>query len=106
MYDWKISCFFYKKIGHHLIGFHYTIHQKALCAKNRLMQYENIVKHVKKIVNFINTQALNKRKFKLLLEEVNPIRNGLVMYYNIRWFSRSRLLVECLYEIRLFLSDN
>lgn len=73
------------------------------------MQYENILKLVTKIVNFINARALNKRQFSLLLEEVNSIHKGLVMYNNVRWLSRDNLLerfVECLDEIRLFLSEN
>ncbi|XP_022177732.1 SCAN domain-containing protein 3-like [Myzus persicae] len=60
---------FSKKIGHPLIGFHCIIHQEALCAKDGLLQYENILKLVTKIVNFINARALNKRQFSLLLEE-------------------------------------
>jgi hypothetical protein len=100
---------FLKKIGHPLIGFHCIIHQEALCAKDGLMQYENILKLVTKIVNFINARALNKRQFSLLLEDVNSIHKGLVMYNNVRWLSRGNLLerfVECLHEIRLFLSEN
>lgn len=100
---------FSKKIGHPLIGFHCIIHQEALCAKDGLLQYENILKLVTKIVNFINARALNKRQFSLLLEEVNSIHKGLVMYNNVRWLSRGNLLerfVECLHEIRLFLSEN
>jgi hypothetical protein len=73
-----------KKIGHPLIGFHCIIHQEALCAKDGLMQYENILKLVTKIVNFINARALNKRQFSLLLEDVNSIHKGLVMYNNVR----------------------
>jgi hypothetical protein len=100
---------FSKRIDHPLIGFHCLIHQEALCAKDGLMQYANILKLVTKIVNFINARALNKRQFCLLLEEVNSMHKGLVMYNNVRWLTRGHLLerfVECLHEIRLFLSDN
>lgn len=48
------------------------------------MQYENILKLVTKIVNFIKVHALIKRQFKLLLEDVNSIHKGLVMYNNVR----------------------
>jgi len=37
---------FSKKIRHPLIGFHCIIHQEALCAKDGLMQHENILKLV------------------------------------------------------------
>lgn len=73
------------------------------------MQYANISKLVTKIVNFVNARELNKRQFNLLLVDVNSIHKGLVMYTNVRWLSRGHLLeqfVECLHEIRLFLSDN
>ncbi|CAI6355751.1 unnamed protein product [Macrosiphum euphorbiae] len=73
------------------------------------MQYKNILKLVTKIVNFINARALNKRQFSLLLEDVNSIHKGLVMYNNVRWLSRGNLLerfIECLHEMRLFLSEN
>ncbi|GFX47250.1 protein ZBED8 [Trichonephila clavipes] len=51
-------------------------------------------------------QALNKRKFDALLDEVNSVYNGLIMYNNVRWLSRGNVLqrfVDCLEEIRLFL---
>jgi hypothetical protein len=46
----------------------------------RLMQYENILKFVTKIVSFINVRALNKMQ---LLEDVNSPHNEFVMYNNI-----------------------
>ncbi|KAE9532699.1 hypothetical protein AGLY_009780 [Aphis glycines] len=101
---------FSKKIGHPLIGFHCIIHQEALCAKDGLMQYENFLKLVTKIVNFRDARALNKRRLSLLLEDVNSIHKGLVMYNNVRWLSRGNLLerfVECspplLYTITVIL---
>ncbi|GFX69180.1 general transcription factor II-I repeat domain-containing protein 2A [Trichonephila clavipes] len=66
----------------------------------------NIV--VTKIVNLISSEALNKRKFDALLDEVNSVYNGLRMYNNVRWLSRGNVLqrfVDCLEEIRLFLQN-
>ncbi|GBN69232.1 General transcription factor II-I repeat domain-containing protein 2A [Araneus ventricosus] len=63
---------------------------------------------VTKIVNLISSQALNKRKFDALLDEVNSVYNGLLMHNNVRWLSRGNVLqrfVECLEEIRLFLQN-
>ncbi|GBN41792.1 General transcription factor II-I repeat domain-containing protein 2A [Araneus ventricosus] len=63
---------------------------------------------VTKIVNLISLQALNKRKFDALLDEVNSVYNGLVMHNNVRWLSRGNVLqrfVDCLEEIRLFLQN-
>jgi len=53
--------FFKNKIGHSLIGFYYIINQEALCAKDGLMQYENILKLVTKILIIMNARALNER---------------------------------------------
>lgn len=63
---------------------------------------------VTKIVNLISSQALNKRKFGALLNEVNSVYNGLLMYNNGRWSSRGNVLqrfVDCLEEIRLLLQN-
>ncbi|GFV71117.1 general transcription factor II-I repeat domain-containing protein 2A [Trichonephila clavipes] len=51
---------------------------------------------------------LNKRKFDALLDEVNLVYNGLIMYNNVRCLSRGNVLqrfVDCLEEIRLFLQN-
>lgn len=46
---------FFKKIGHPLINFHWIINQEALCIstsvlRDRLIQYENILKFVTKLL--------------------------------------------------------
>ena len=67
------------------------------------------MKIVTKIVNFLTARALNKRKFELLLNEVQSVYSGLLMYNSVRWLSRGRVLerfVECLDEIRMFMNDN
>ncbi|XP_071051122.1 general transcription factor II-I repeat domain-containing protein 2A-like [Onthophagus taurus] len=63
---------------------------------------------VTKIINLTSSQALNRRKFDALLDEVNSVYNGLLMYNNVRWLSRGNVLqrfVDCLEEIRLFLQN-
>ncbi|GFW01119.1 SCAN domain-containing protein 3 [Trichonephila clavipes] len=63
---------------------------------------------VAKIVNLISSQALNKRKFDALLDEVNSVYNGLIMYNNVHWLSRGNVLqrfVDFLEEIGLFLQN-
>ncbi|GFU80731.1 general transcription factor II-I repeat domain-containing protein 2A [Trichonephila clavipes] len=69
---------------------------------------DNVITLVTKIVNLISSQALNKRKFDALLDEVNSVYNGLIMYNNVRWLSCGNVLqrfVDCLEEIRLFLQN-
>lgn len=99
---------FTKQIGHPVLGFHCIIHQQVLCAKTSFRSLEHIMMLVTKVVNFISARALNKRRFLELLKEINSVYNGLLMYSNVRWLSRGKVLqrfVECLDEIRLFLHN-
>ncbi|GFW15804.1 dipeptidyl peptidase 3 [Trichonephila clavipes] len=92
-------------VGHLILECHCIIHQQALCAKSGLTSLDNVITLVTKIVNLISSQALNKRKFDALLDEVNSVYNGLIMYNNVRWLSRGNVLqgfIDCLEEIRLF----
>ncbi|GFV40913.1 general transcription factor II-I repeat domain-containing protein 2B [Trichonephila clavipes] len=106
----KIGFFslFKTDVGHLILEGHCIIHQQALCAKSGLASLDNVITLVTKIVNLISSQALNKRKFDALLDEVNSAYNGLIMYNNVRWLSRGNVLqrfVDCLEEIRLFLQN-
>nr|XP_015920285.1 general transcription factor II-I repeat domain-containing protein 2A-like [Parasteatoda tepidariorum] len=95
-------------VGHKILEFHCLIHQQALCAKSGLTSLDDVMTVVTKIVNLISSQALNKRKFDALLDEVNSVYNGLLMYNNVRRLSRGNVLqifVDCLEEIRLFLQN-
>ena len=82
-----------------LLALHCIVHQEALCAKSGLRQLEDVMKVVTEIVNFIAARTLNKRQFKSLLNEVNSVYNGLLLYKSVRWPSRGCVLerfVECL----------
>ncbi|GFX27777.1 SCAN domain-containing protein 3 [Trichonephila clavipes] len=79
-------------VGHSILECHCIIHQQALCAKSGLTSLDNVITLVTKIVNLISSQALNKRKFDALLDEVNSVYNGLIMYNNVRWLSRGNVL--------------
>ncbi|GFV99412.1 general transcription factor II-I repeat domain-containing protein 2A [Trichonephila clavipes] len=95
-------------VGHSILEYHCIIHQQALCAKSGLTSLDNVIMLVTKIVNLISSQALNKRKCDSLLDEVNLVYNGLLMYNKVCWLSRGNVLqrfVDCLEEIRLFLQN-
>ncbi|GFX62994.1 general transcription factor II-I repeat domain-containing protein 2B [Trichonephila clavipes] len=95
-------------VGHSILECHCIIHQQALCAKSGLTSLDNVITLVTKVVKLISSQALNKRKFDALLDEVNSVYNGLIMNNNVRWLSRGSVLqrfVDCLEEIRLFLQN-
>ncbi|GFS67309.1 general transcription factor II-I repeat domain-containing protein 2B [Trichonephila clavipes] len=93
-------------VGHPILECHCIVHQQALCAKSGLISLDNVITLVTKIVNLISSQALNKRKFDALLDEVNSVYNGLIMYNNVRWLSHGNVLqIDCLEDIRLFLQN-
>lgn len=99
---------FQTDVGHSILEFHCIIHQQALCAKSGLTSLDDVMALVTKIVNLISSQALNKRKFDSLLDEVNSVYNGLLMHNNVRWLTRGNFLqrfVDCLEEIKLLLQD-
>ncbi|GFV29790.1 general transcription factor II-I repeat domain-containing protein 2A [Trichonephila clavipes] len=99
---------FKKDVGHSILECHCIIHQQSLCAKSGLTSLDNVITLVTEIVNLISSQALNKRKFDALLDEINSVYNGLIMYNNVRWLSREDVLqrfVDCSEEIRLFLQN-
>ncbi|XP_048344612.1 general transcription factor II-I repeat domain-containing protein 2A-like [Sphaerodactylus townsendi] len=100
--------FFVKEIKHQVIQFHCIIHQEALCARESSKKFDDVLKDVTKMVNYIMTCALNSQQFHALLEEVQVQYNCLLMYNNVRWLSRGRVLerfVACLDEIRLFMNE-
>ena len=96
---------FIEVVGHPILPFHCIIHQEVLCAKVGLKELNDVLSIVTKVVNLISAQALHKRQFSLLLNEVESAYSGLLMYNNVRWLSRGKVLerfVECLNEIKLF----
>ena len=98
---------FTEVVGHPILPFHCIKHQEVLCAKVGLKELNDVLSIVTKVVNLISARALHKRQFSLLLNEEESAHNGLLMYNNVRWLSRGKVLerfVECLIEIKLFLN--
>ncbi|XP_034277662.1 uncharacterized protein LOC117668096 isoform X2 [Pantherophis guttatus] len=99
---------FVKETKHKVIQFHCIIHQEALCAKESSKKFDDVLKDVTKMVNYLMACALNFQQFKALFEELQTQYNCLFMYNNVRWLSRGRVLerfVACLDEIRLFMNE-
>ncbi|XP_034262212.1 general transcription factor II-I repeat domain-containing protein 2-like [Pantherophis guttatus] len=99
---------FVKETKHQVIQFHCIIHQEALCARESSKKFDNVLEDVTIMVNYMMAHALNFPQFQALLEEVQAQYNCLLMYNNIRWLSRGRVLerfVACLEEIRLFMNE-
>jgi hypothetical protein len=61
---------------------------------------------VTKIINFISARHLHKREVSALLLESDSSNNGLLMYNNVRWLSRGKVIerfVDTFEEIKDFL---
>ncbi|KAK1341993.1 hypothetical protein QTO34_016746 [Cnephaeus nilssonii] len=80
---------------------------EALCAKAGFTDLNDLMSVVTKIVDLIAARPLHKREFSALLLEVDSTYSGLLMYNNVRWLSRGKVLeslVECFEKLRYFLT--
>jgi hypothetical protein len=72
------------------LSYHCIIHQQALCGN--FLKLNNVMKLVVKIVNKIRAQALQRRLFKILADEVDCQYGDLLLHSEVRWLSRGRVL--------------
>lgn len=89
-----------------ILSFHCILHQEGLCAQMCDGQLSEVMSLVIRVINFIVARALNDRQFKALLDEVGNNFHGLLLYSNVSWLSRGKVLsrfAACLNEIRTFL---
>ena len=85
IYKWREENAFSPVTWHHGI-----LHQESLVAN--FLDMPNVTKVVISIVNLIRANALNHRKFKKFLVDVDADYGDLVMFTAVRWLSR----VACL----------
>ena len=100
---------FTKEVGYAVIAFYCIIHEEALCAKAGLKELQEVMQAVTKVLNCTSVQALHKRQFQVLLNEVESVYKRLKMYNNVRWLSRGLVLkrfIECFNEIKIFLNNH
>jgi len=78
------------------ITFYYVIHQQALCGK--LLNISSIMDSAFKTANSIRSQSLQRRLFKLQLEENDSQHCDLLLHTDVRWLSRGKFLerFQCL----------
>jgi hypothetical protein len=84
---------------------HCILHQENLCAQ--VLNMENVMSVVVKIVNFIRARGLNHREFSALLRQLGADHQDLLYYSQVRWLSRGATLArfyELLKEIKIFLN--
>ncbi|MBO1765133.1 hypothetical protein JQN64_28600, partial [Escherichia coli] len=72
------------------VAYHCIIHQEALCAK--YANIEDVMLTIVRVINFIRTRALNRREFRVLMDEVNSEYGDLLLHSEVRWLSRGRIL--------------
>lgn len=89
------------------LQYHCIIHQQVLCAK--VLNMKEIVDVAFKISNSIRAKSLQRRLFKLQIEESdNDVHSELLMHTDVRWLSRGNFLQrfrELIDEIRQFLAE-
>ena len=77
-------------IPYNFVAYHCIIHQEALCSK--YANIEDVMLTVVRVINFIRTRALNRREFRVLMNEVNSEYGDLLLHSEVRWLSRGRIL--------------
>ena len=95
-----------KKLAPQAKGIHCMIHRYALASKTLSVSLQEVHKSVIKIVNYVNTQALDTLIFKELCKDRNADLEVLLFYTAVRWLSKGNAInrvFEMKDEIKLFL---
>ena len=74
------------------IGTHCMIHRQVLATKTLPQEFQDIMKSVVSVVNFVKTSASNSRLFSKLCSELDAPNNVLLFHTDVRWLSRSKVL--------------
>ena len=87
---------------------HCIIHREHIAAKHRT--YEDVIKTVLEIVNFIRVNGKNHRQFRKFVEELEleDAQSDISLYCVVRWLSTSNVLsrfVNLLKPVNLFVNE-
>ena len=70
-------------------SFHCIIHREQLVSKS--LKFDNVMKAVMEIINYIRTHALHHRQFKNLIAELDQgLPGDLPLHCTVRWLSKNR----------------
>ena len=78
------------------IGTHCMIHRQVLATNTLPQDFQDIMKSVVSVVNFVKTSASNSRLFSKLCSELDASNNVLLFHTDVRWLSRSKALTRFL----------
>ena len=87
------------------IGTHCMIHRQVIATKTLPQEFQDIMKSVVSVVNYVKTSASNSRLFSKLCSELDASNNVLLFHTDMRWLSRCKVLTRVLdlrYEIKTF----
>ncbi|XP_071053656.1 zinc finger MYM-type protein 6-like [Onthophagus taurus] len=87
---------------------HYIIHRQHLAAKSLSTELNEVLEESIKIINFIKKGDLNSRLFAIFCQEIGAEYEQLLLYTEVRWLSRGRILTrlfELRTEVEIFLID-
>jgi hypothetical protein len=77
--------------GKDFVQYHCLIHHENSCAKT--IGFENIMKVIVTLVNFMRARGLNHRQFQeFLTQECETDHDDVVYYSDVRWLSRGKVL--------------
>ena len=95
-----------KNVSHpDIMSMQCIIHRKQLVAKKMSPELHKILSEVIKIINEIRHKALNSRMFETLCKEMGSQYIHLLLYAEVRWLLRGKILTRLFglrEEIKLF----
>ena len=94
-HDWTVFWFslYWSKWSPLNVSLHTVIHGQML-ASWKMSPELNVLQEVMKSINHIKVHALNSRLFMQLCEDMNTEHTRLLLWTEVRWFSKSRLLAR------------
>ena len=70
------------------------IHRQLLATKSLPQEFQDIMKSVVSVVNFVKTSASSCRLFSKLRSELDASNNVLLFHTDVRWLSKSKVLTR------------
>jgi hypothetical protein len=93
--------------GKEIVQYDCLIHQENLCAKT--IGFENVMKVIVTLVNFIRARGLNHHQFQeFLTQECETDHDDVVYYSDVHWLSKEKVLkrvVDLRKEIQQFMQS-